>query len=123
MINEISRDTIFSVVKDRYPELLLFVKLLYEDPGMVFYKMADGSWQKTSMKEGGNQGYPLSSILAAMVLHEVLVSLTEKLLERAAERQRQGILYDDNAAGETHTTGFIDDCGAPVPLMGVLFFL
>ena len=44
MFNEISRDKILQVVRDKFPEMLPLVTLLYADPGTVFFRMADGSW-------------------------------------------------------------------------------
>ena len=84
MFNEILRTTIFRIIAEKYPELLPFVSLLYDTPGQVFYKMSDGQWHDYTMEEGVNQGCPLSSILAAMVLNEVLAPLTVKLRARAA---------------------------------------
>ena len=122
MFNEISRNKIFEIVEAKFPELLPFIALLYKNPGTVFYRMTDGSWQTQSMEEGVNQGCPLSSILAALVLQEVLVPLTEKLNARAMARalQHSG---DDGHGGETHPMAYVDDCGACVPVQDVAFFL
>ena len=72
MLNEISRDKIFEVVEARFPEILPLTKLLYTNPGQVFFKMVNGAWDTQLMEEGVNQGCPLSSSLAAIVLHKVL---------------------------------------------------
>ena len=77
MFNEVSRNKIFEIVEAKFPELLPLIALLYKNPGTVFYRMIDGSWQTQAMEEGVNQGCPLSSILAALVLQEVLVPLTK----------------------------------------------
>lgn len=74
------------------------------------------------MAEGVNQGCPLSSILAALVLHEVVAPIDAKLKIRAANRLRlQNTGYDD-AGGETHPMAYIDDAGAAVPHKDVKFF-
>ena len=123
MFNELSREKIFQVVKSKYPELLPLVSMLYREPGAVFFKMDDGLWHTESMKEGVNQGCPLSSTLAALILNEVLVPLTAKLKARAAERLRQGNKGDDGRGGETDPMAYIDDCGASVYVEDVWFFL
>ena len=123
MFNELSRDLIFKIIEDRYPELLPLVSMLYDKPGTVFYKMADGQWYTQSMEEGVNQGCPLSSTLAALVLHEVLEPLTAKLNARAEARRANGDFGDDGYGGQTHAQAYIDDCGAAVPLQDVSFFL
>ena len=131
MFNEVSREKIFEIISDKYPELLPLVTLLYKNPGDVFFKMGDGTWATHSMEEGVNQGCPLSSTLTSLVLHEVLEPLTLKLKARAARRLRlakQGdthadLVNDNNAGGESHPMGYIDDAGACVPFEDVLFFL
>ena len=84
--------------------------------------MADGTWNTQSMAKGVNQGCPLSSILAALVLHEVLAPIDAKLKIRAANRRQQQNTGDDDAGGETHPMAYIDDAGAAVPHEDVEFF-
>ena len=83
MFNSVSREQIFRIIKTRYPELLPFVKLLYKDEGTVFFRLADGLWESCSMEGGVNQGCPLSSTLAALILNEILKPLQRSLNERA----------------------------------------
>ena len=122
MFNEISRDKILQVIQAKFPKMLPLVSLLYSDPGTVFFRMADGTWNTQSMAEGVNQGCPLSSILAALVLHEVLAPIDAKLKIRAANRRQQQNTGDDDAGGETHPMAYIDDAGAAVPHEDVEFF-
>ena len=75
MFNEISQDQIFEVVEAKFPKILPLTKLHYTNPGQVFFKMANGAWHTQLMEEGVNQGCPLSSTIAAIVLHEVLAPL------------------------------------------------
>ena len=79
MFNELSFEKIFEMVEHNYPELLPLVSMLYREPGSVFFKMDDDKWHTESLKEGVNQGCPLSSTLAALVLNEILVPLTARL--------------------------------------------
>ena len=75
------------------------------------------------MKEGVNQGCPLSSTLAALILNEILVPLTAKLKARAKERLRNNNPGDDGLGGETDPMAYIDDCGASVYVKDVWPFL
>ena len=75
------------------------------------------------MEEGVNQGCPLSSTLAAIVLHEVLAPLDAALKTRAATHWLNGLPYDDNAGGETHPLAYVNNTGANAPHQDVLFFL
>ena len=59
--------------------------MLYREPGSVFFKMDDGKWYTDSMKEEVNQGCPLPSTLAAIVLNEILVPLMAKLKARVQQ--------------------------------------
>ena len=52
MFNEISRDKILQVIQAKFLEMLPLVSLLYSDPGTVFFRMADGTWNTQSMAEG-----------------------------------------------------------------------
>jgi hypothetical protein len=57
------------------------------------------------MAKGVKQGCPLSSILAALVLHEVLAPIDAKLKIHAANRLRLQNTGDDETGGETrHAT-------------------
>ena len=97
--------------------------MLYDKPGNVFYRMADGKSYSHEMEEGANQGCPLSATLAALLLHEVLGPLTVKLNARAFVRWCANNIYDDEAGGQTHPMGYIDDVCALVSIEDVLFFL
>ena len=102
MFNEISREKILQVIQAKFPEMLPLVSLLYSDPGTVFFPMADGTWHTQSMAEGVNQGCPLSSILAALVLHEVLAPIDAKLKLRAVNHLRLQNKGDDETGGVKH---------------------
>jgi hypothetical protein len=91
MFNEISREKIFEIITAHFPELLPLTSMLYNETGEVWLRMADGSWATIDMVEGTNQGCPLSSTLAAIVLHSVIASIADLLQQRAASRLAQGI--------------------------------
>ncbi|KAL7533492.1 hypothetical protein ACHAXR_005267, partial [Thalassiosira sp. AJA248-18] len=111
MFNEVSREVVFDIIRDKFPHVLPLVDLLYCGPGTVFFKMADGTWNTQSVEEGLNQGCPLSAVLAALVLQEVVQPILNKLNRRAAARRRSRNRYDDGAGGESHPMAYIDDLG------------
>ncbi|KAL7524723.1 hypothetical protein ACHAXR_000688, partial [Thalassiosira sp. AJA248-18] len=119
----LSRDTVFEIITSKYPELLPLVRMLYAEPGTVFFRMADGTWNKQMMEECADQGCPLSATPAALVLNEILRPLDAKLKARAKQRMDNGNAMDDGCGGETHPMGYIDDCGSAVVHADALFFL
>ena len=82
MFNNISREELMNIIAADYPELLAIANLLYHDPGGIHYRWEDGSWRKTHMQEGVNQGCPLSSLFATLVLLRVLRPLNCLMRER-----------------------------------------
>jgi hypothetical protein len=86
MFNEISHESIFEIIEATFPELIPLTAMLYNEFGEVWLFMADGSWSMIEMLEGTNQGCPLSSTLAALVLHHVIAPIAELLHQRAATR-------------------------------------
>ena len=85
--------------------------------------MDDGKCHTKSTKEGVNQGYPLYSTLAAIVLDEIIVLLMAKLKARAQQHLRSGNLGDDGNGGETDPLTYIGDCGEVVYAEDILVFL
>ena len=74
------------------------------------------------MQEGVNQGCPLSSTLAALVLHEILLPLSVKLNARAEARRRVGNLSDDKLGGISNVMAYVDNSSVAIPIEGLLFF-
>jgi hypothetical protein len=99
MFNEISREKIFEIITAHFPELLPLTSMLYNETGEVWLRMADGSCATIDMVEGTNQGCPLSSTLAAIVLHSVIAPIADLLQQRAASRLAQGNPGDDGFGG------------------------
>ena len=123
MFNEISREEIFAVVEEYFPELTHITSLFYAEDGEVWLRMQDGDWSTIAMEEGTNQGCPLSSTIAALVLHVVIQPIAIKLRDRAAQRLRNGDPGDDGLGGISDPMGYVDDMNVVTYLPDVLFFL
>ena len=80
MFNNISREELMNIIGQDYPELLAIANLLYHDPGVIHYRWEDGTWRHV------NQGCPLSSLFATLVLLRVLRPLNSLMQERASDR-------------------------------------
>ena len=111
-----------NIIAADYPELLAIANLLYHDPGVIHYRWEDGTWWKTHMQEGVNQGCPLSSLFATLVLLRVLRPLNCLMRERAADRLLRYDLGDDGHGSVAHIFGYLDDVTTLVPLRDLLFF-
>jgi hypothetical protein len=123
MFNEISREKIFEIIAEHFPELLPLTSMLYNETGEVWLRMADGSWTTIDMVEGTNQGCPLSSTLAAIVLHSVIAPIADLLQQRAAARLAQGNPGDDGHGGVSVPMGYVDDKNVCLYIEDVHFFL
>ena len=123
IFNLVSRKKLMAVITKIFPKLLPFTTLLYGDSGTVNLRWDDRSWQSIEMEEGVNQGCPLSSIFAALVLNKILVPLDKILQERAVKHALQQGPGEDGQGGSTHQIGFVDNLGATVILEDVLFFI
>jgi hypothetical protein len=72
MFNAVSCKELFDIINKDFPELSGLMHLLCADSGDVFSKWNQVSWKWLQMKEGVNQGCPLSPIFATLVLYRVL---------------------------------------------------
>ena len=72
----------------------------------------------------GEPGLPTFGYLAALVLGEVLRPLDMAMKVRAHKRFSETAIdnSDDGAEDETHPMGYIDNVGAAIPHVDVLFF-
>lgn len=122
MFNAVSRDELFDIIKSDFPELLPLTSLLYEDHGTVKYKWKNKKWKQLSMKEGVNQGCPLSPIFATLVLHRVLKPLDAQLRQRATDRLLNGDTGDDGFGSLAHLFAFMDDISSTVHHQDIKFF-
>ena len=123
MFNLVSREKLRHVVATKFPELVPLVDLFYEDAANINLRWDDGSWRAISMLEGLNQGCPLSSIFAALVLNEVLVPLDQLMTARAEARVARGDYGDDNHGSKTVQEGYVDDLFASLAHEDVLFYI
>jgi hypothetical protein len=123
MFNQVSREELFDIIQTSFPELIPLTNLIYDTPASVHYKWKMNKWKTISMTEGVNQGCPLSSTFAALVMNRVLQPLDKLLRQRAHDRVKTGNLGDDGHGGITHLFAWVDDLSATVPHEDVRFFL
>jgi hypothetical protein len=122
MFNAVSCRELFDIINKDFPELSGLTHLLYADSGDVFFKRNQVSWKTLQMKEGINQGCPLSLIFATLVLDRVLKPLEEQLHQRAAARLTNGIPGDNSFSSLAHIFAYMDDISLTVALEDVQFF-
>ena len=72
------------------------------------------------MKEGVNQGCPLSSIFAALAFNRILAPFQAKLNQRGADRIAAGDYGDDGSI--SIFTAYVDDNSNVIPLPDIAFF-
>ena len=109
MFNSVSRTELFDIIATDFPELTPFTSLLYTEYGDVYYKWDQRDWRSLKMKEGVNQGCPLSPIFATLVLHRVLEPLANSLKDRAQARLDSGNKGDDGFGSIAHLFAYMDD--------------
>ena len=123
MFNNVSREELFDIINTNFPELIPIATLIYDSPSTVHYKYNTSTWNNISMTEGVNQGCPLSSTFAALVMNRVLQPLDTILRQRAHDRLTNGDKGDDGFGGITHLFAWVDDISATVPLVDIPTFL
>ena len=114
---------LFDIIHKNFPELIPLTTLIYEEPANVHFKWKTDEWKSISMKEGVNQGCPLSSTFASLVLNRILTPINNLLHQRAAERLRNGDPGDDGYGGITHLFAWVDDISCTVPHVDLKFLL
>ena len=96
MFNNISRKKLFHIIEEDYTELPAFTHILYDSPGKVHYRWEDGSWLTISMEEGVNQGCPLSSLFATLVLLRIICPLNVLMADLATPRLTNNYIGDNH---------------------------
>jgi hypothetical protein len=123
IFNAVSCKELFDIINKDFPELSGLTHLLYTNSRDVFFKWNQVSWKLLQMKEGINQGCPLSPIFASLVLHQILKPLEEQLQQRAAAHLANGIPAGDDGFGSlAHLFAYMDDISLTVALEDVQFF-
>ena len=123
MFNQVSRQELFDIIHSQFPELTPLTNLIYDTPSTVHYKWNDTSWKTISMKEGVNQGCPLSSTFAALILNRVLQPIDTLLRNRAQQRLHNGDPGDEGYGGISHLFAWVDDISANIPHIDITTFL
>jgi hypothetical protein len=102
MFNAVSCKELFDIINKDFPELSGLTPLLYADSRDVFFKWNQVSWKSLQMKEGINQGCPLSPIFATLVFHCILKPLDKQLQQRAAACLASSIPGNDSFGSLAH---------------------
>jgi len=79
--NSVSSKEFFNVIETSFPKLLPLTKLFYHEANTVHLKWDDGTWRTLLMKEGVNQGCPLSPLFASFVVTRLLKPINLLLRE------------------------------------------
>ena len=106
-------------IRERFPELLPLVHLLYVRLGTVQHGWEDGIWWEITLLEGVNQRCSLSAIFAILVPDWVLQPLDKSLLCRAKARLDSVNIGDDGMGSITNLVVWIDDICDTVPLVDI----
>ncbi len=122
MFNAVSCKGLFDIINKDFLELSELTHLVYADSRDVFFKWYQVSWKLLQMKEGVNQGCPLSPIFAALVLHCIVKLLEEQLQQRAAAHLANGIPGNAGFGSLAHLFAYMDDISLTVALEDVQFF-
>jgi hypothetical protein len=72
MFNNMSRRQCRNILRRHFPQLLSVFNNMYQNATKVWTTLPDGTSHALFMIEGFSQGCPLSSIFAALILHEIL---------------------------------------------------
>ena len=75
MFNAISRQKVWEIVYDLYPELQDLIDCLYEDDGTTCLKLDNWTWTEIPVSKGFSQGCPLSPVLSTIVLNYILAEV------------------------------------------------
>jgi hypothetical protein len=122
IFNAVSCKELFDTINKDSPELSGLMHLLYANNGDVFLKWNQVSWTSLQMKEGINQGCPLSPIFETLVLHRILKPLDEQLQHKAAACLANGIPGNNSFGSLAHPFAYMDDLSPTIVLEVVQFF-
>jgi hypothetical protein len=92
---------------------------MYKQATKVWITRPDGTSEALLMVEGFNQGCPLSSILAALILHNILRTVK---IEHDSRRSGNGRIRGSGAV-EIMPIAFMDDTNVLLPIDDVEWFL
>ena len=104
--------------------LVPFFDYLYDHDNTVWYKTPLGTYNSFLQREGFAQGCPLSGLLAALVLTQVLRPINRTLRARAKRRKNTGQgPNDDNKGSVAATKSIVDDTGICLTYIDLPWFL
>jgi hypothetical protein len=119
MFNNMSRREGRNILRRDFPELLSVFDNMYQKATKVWTTLPDGTPHVLLMIEGFNQGCPLSSLFAALILHEIL-----RVVKSEHDSRRIGNARTCGTGGaEIMPIAFMDDTNILLPIEDVAWFL
>ena len=104
--------------------LIPFFDFLYDHDNTVWYKTPQGLYSSFLQQEGFAQGCPLSGLLAALVLIQVLRPINRALKARATRRKNTNQGPNDDGKGSVAATkSIVDDTGVCLTYVDLPWFL
>ena len=120
MFNNMSRIVCRAILFEHFPHLVPLFDSIYKRANKVFIRNLDGSISTILQIEGFAQGCPLSSVLAALVLGELLKKLNRLQKERAQSRNPFPHLSPDSTDNDiAEFLAYIDDANIVLPIVDV----
>jgi hypothetical protein len=117
--NNMSRRECRNILRRDFPDLLSIFDNMYQRATKVWTTLPDGTAHVLLMIEGFSQGCPLSSIFAALILHEILKEVkTTHDARRVGKNRTQG-----KGGAEIMPIAFMDDTNILLPIEDVEWFL
>jgi hypothetical protein len=119
MFNNMSRRQCRNLLRQYFPDLLSVFDNMYKKATKVWTTLPDGSPHALLMIEGFSQGCPLSSLFAALILHEILTDIKREHDSRRSGTKRKA----GTGEVEIMPIAFMDDTNILLPINDVAWFL
>jgi hypothetical protein len=109
MFNAVSCERLREIISEKFPTFEAYADLIYDGAGEIFVRLKDGQWR---IIEGFSQGCPASPVFAALILHDILLTIQSELENWAAHRKAAGDLGDDGHSSTGFSLAYVDDVNA-----------
>jgi hypothetical protein len=123
MFNLVSWEELFNIINTNFPKLTPLTTLIYKTLADVHFKWNTSHWKSIAMNKGVNQGYPLSSMFATLVMNRVLEPINKSLRAQANNRLQNGGPGDNGYSGISHLFAWVNNLSSTIPHANIKFFL